>query len=56
MKGIFERGGEVVAHVSKRWFNWTDTYGIEIDGEDDVLVLASAVVIDMVCHQESKRG
>jgi hypothetical protein len=24
-------------------------------GEDDVLILASAVVIDMVCHQESKR-
>jgi uncharacterized protein YxjI len=51
----FERGGEVVAHVSKRWFKWTDTYGIEVEGADDVLVLASAVVIDMVCHQESKR-
>ena len=51
----FERGGEVVAHVSKRWFKWTDTYGIEIAGADDVLILASAVVIDMICHQESKR-
>jgi len=45
-----------VATVSKRWFSWTDTYGVEIaDGEEDVLILATAVVIDMVCHQESKR-
>ena len=52
----FERQGRAVAHVSKRWFTWTDTYGVDIaDGEDDVLILASAVVIDMVCHQESKR-
>jgi uncharacterized protein YxjI len=52
----FERGGETVAGVSKQWFNWTDTYGVEIaDREDALLILASAVVIDMVCHQESKR-
>jgi len=50
------RGGSVVATVSKRWFSWADTYGIEIaDGEDDVLVLATAVVVDMVCHDHSKR-
>jgi uncharacterized protein YxjI len=53
----FERHGDDVAKVSKRWFSWSDTYGIDIArGEDDVLVLASAVVIDMVCHQESKRS
>jgi len=52
----FERPGRAVAHVSKRWFAWTDTYGVDIAaGEDDVLILATAVVIDMVCHQESKR-
>ncbi|HMJ18782.1 MAG TPA: LURP-one-related family protein [Gemmatimonadaceae bacterium] len=52
----FDRGGNVVATVSKRWFSWTDTYGIEIaEGEDPVLVLASAVVVDMVCHDDSKR-
>ena len=51
------RGGQTVAEVSKRWFTWTDTYGVDTaDGEDDVLILASAVVIDMVCHQESKRS
>jgi uncharacterized protein YxjI len=52
----FERQGRAVAGVSKRWFSWTDTYGVDIaDGEDDLLILATAVVIDMVCHQESKR-
>ena len=52
----FTRGGRIVATVSKKWFSWTDTYGIEIDdSEDTVLILASAVVVDMVCHQESKR-
>ena len=45
----FERGGRAVAQVSKRWFSWTDTYGVDIfNGEDDVLILASAVVIDML--------
>ena len=52
----FERSGRAVASVSKRWFSWTDTYGVDVlDGEDDILILASAVVIDMVCHQESKQ-
>ncbi len=52
----FTRGENVVASVSKRWFSWTDTYGIEVaDGEDPVLVLASAVVVDMVCHDHNKR-
>ncbi|MSU63571.1 MAG: hypothetical protein EXS31_14440 [Pedosphaera sp.] len=53
----FERQRREVAQVSKQWFSWTDTYGVDIaDGEDDVLILATAVVIDMVCHQESKRS
>ena len=52
----FERRGREIAQISKRWFSWTDTYGADItDGEDDVLILATAIVIDMVCHQESKR-
>ena len=52
----FERHGQPVAQVSKKWFSWTDTYGVDVaNGEDEVLILASTVVIDMVCHQESKR-
>jgi uncharacterized protein YxjI len=51
----FERGGREVARVSKRWFSFSDTYGIDIDeGEDDVLILASAVVIDLVSHPDQK--
>lgn len=52
----FVRGVRPVASVSKKWFSWTDTYGVDIaGGEDDVLILASAVVIDMVCHGDDKR-
>jgi uncharacterized protein YxjI len=51
----FTRGGEPVARVSKEWFSWSDTYGVDIaDGEDDILILASTVVIDMVCHADQK--
>jgi uncharacterized protein YxjI len=52
----FARGGTGVAAVSKKWFAWSDTYGVDIaDGEDDVLILASTVVIDMVCHGDRKQ-
>jgi uncharacterized protein YxjI len=41
--------------VSKKWFSWSDTYGVDItDGEDDVLILASTVVVDMACHPDDK--
>lgn len=51
----FTRGGRTVATASKQWFSWIDTYGVDVvDGEDDVLILASTVVIDMVCHAHSK--
>ncbi len=44
-----------VAQVSKRFFSWSDTYGIDIaDGEDDITILATAVVIDLVCHADEK--
>jgi uncharacterized protein YxjI len=49
----FERSGREVARVSKRWFSFSDSYGIDInDGEDDVLILAAAVVIDLVSHPD----
>jgi uncharacterized protein YxjI len=52
----FTREGRIVATVSKQWFSWTDTYGVEVaDGEDAVLLLASTVVIDMVCHGDDQR-
>jgi uncharacterized protein YxjI len=46
------RGDRVVATISKKWFSWADTYGIDVvDGEDAVLILATAVVIDLACHR-----
>ena len=51
----FTRDGRVVAEVSKKWFSWTDSYGVDVaEGEDDVLILACAVVIDMACHKDEK--
>lgn len=50
---VFTRDGHTVATVSKRFFSWTDTYGVDIAaGEDDVLILAAAVVIDQCSHDE----
>ena len=55
MEYQFTRADQLVAEVSKRWFTFTDTYGVDIhEGEDDVLILASTVVIDMVCHGDTK--
>ena len=52
----FTRQGRPVAQVSKKWFSWSDTYGVEVaDGEDDVLILAAAVVIDLVLHEDKRR-
>lgn len=47
----FIRSGRTVAEISKRWFAFSDTFGVEImDEEDPVLILAATVVIDMVGH------
>jgi uncharacterized protein YxjI len=44
----FVRGERLAATASKQWFSWTDTYGIDVmPDEDDVLILASSVVIEM---------
>jgi len=52
----FTRGGRTVARVSKQWFSWTDSYGVDVsDGQDPVLILASTVVIDMACHPDDQR-
>lgn len=43
-----------VAEVSKKWFTITDTYGVEIaPGQNDILILAVAIAIDMMAHDEA---
>jgi uncharacterized protein YxjI len=45
----FERGGDQVAEVSKRWVRVRDTYGVEVaPGQDDALILACTVCIDQM--------
>ena len=52
----FVRSGREVAHVSKEFFTWSDTYGIDIvDGEDDITILATAVVIDLVNADQRRK-
>lgn len=52
---IAERRNKI-AEVSKAWFSLTDTYGVEIDdGQNDILILAVAIAIDMMAHDEDKK-
>jgi uncharacterized protein YxjI len=44
-----------VAHISKAWIALSDTYGIDIDDDQDqVLILACAVVIDEILDMRQK--
>jgi len=45
-----------IAEVSKKWLSLTDTYGVEIDdGQNAILILALAVAIDMMSHDEDSK-
>ncbi len=47
------QAGRVVATVSKRWISLTATYGVETaPGADDVLILASVLVLDLAEDEE----
>jgi uncharacterized protein YxjI len=51
-----KQGWNKVAEISKKWFRLTDTYGVEIDpGLNDILILAIAVAIDMMAHDDDKK-
>jgi uncharacterized protein YxjI len=46
--------GRKAGEVSKKWFRVADTYGVEVEpGQDPVLILAIAVVLDAMAHEES---
>jgi uncharacterized protein YxjI len=50
---VFTRRDRRVAQVSKRWITLTDTYGVDVDeGEDPILILATAVVIDQATRKD----
>ena len=51
-----KQGWNKVAEVSKKWFRLTNTYGVEIDsGQNDILILAIAVAIDMMAHDDDEK-
>jgi uncharacterized protein YxjI len=53
----FTQSGRAVAQVSRKWFSWADTYGVEVaDGADDVMVLACTVVVDMCTEKRSRHN
>jgi uncharacterized protein YxjI len=44
-------GRQKVGEVSKKWFRLRDTYGVEVaEGQDDVVILAVTVAIDIMAH------
>jgi uncharacterized protein YxjI len=48
----FTDGRTPVATVSKKWFRVADTYGVEIEPDQDpVVVLAATVAVDMMVHE-----
>jgi uncharacterized protein YxjI len=48
-----ERDGQAVATVSKRWLTMTASYAVEVaPGEDDVLILASVLALDLAIDAE----
>ena len=51
------RAGQVVATVSKRWLSLTETYGVDIaPGEDEVVILASVLALDLAEDRERAAG
>jgi uncharacterized protein YxjI len=51
------RGDRVVATVSKAWLTFRDTYGVEIaEGEDDLLILASVLALDLAEDREREQA
>jgi uncharacterized protein YxjI len=48
-----QRDGHTVATVSKRWLSMTASYAVEVaPGEDDVLILASVLALDLAIDAE----
>jgi uncharacterized protein YxjI len=47
------KDNNLVARISKQFFSFTDTYGVDIDdAQDQISNLAIAIVVDMVCHDD----
>jgi uncharacterized protein YxjI len=48
-----ERDGQTVATISKRWLSVTTSYAVDVaPGQDDVLILASVLALDLAIDAE----
>jgi uncharacterized protein YxjI len=48
------RENTIIGQISKKYFSFSDTYGVDVDdNENQVTVLALAIVIDMVLHDKN---
>jgi uncharacterized protein YxjI len=48
-----DRDGQTVAAISKRWLSMTASYAVQVaPGEDDVLILASVLALDLAIGAE----
>ena len=46
-----------IAHISRSWFRIRDTYGVDVaPGQNDALVLAIAVGLDRIHHDQEEGG
>ena len=51
------RGDQTVATVTKRWLTIRDTYGVEVaGGQNDVLVLATVLALDLAEDREEREN
>lgn len=49
-------GHRVLARISRRWFRVRDTYGVDVaPGENDALMIAIAICLDRIHHDEERR-
>ena len=51
------KNSRAVVSVSKKWFSFSDTYGVEIDdSENQAFMLALVIVIDQVLHDDKNNN
>ncbi len=49
----FSLNGQVIAEISKKWFSWSDTYGVDIYEEQfNWLVMSTVIAIDCIIHDD----
>jgi len=50
-------GHRVLARISRKWFRVRDTYGVDIArGQNDAFILAIAICLDRIHHDEQRHG